>query len=202
MVPRTDTREGSRPRPACKYGEGNSGIACHVGLPKYLLGAPLEYLAGNHHLLPDMQPTSLGISPRGMFARVWIFAPPAEQTMDVYGAVVYGPLINIYKLCSGAQPAWPFCCELKANTREWLLHDEQADYMGWRSTVLEEAMSDSGFTYIGHDGVYSLKQSRNSGLLVKEVSPSGSDSKALGVPRNPAEKPCRDGMAWRITSGL
>lgn len=102
--------------------------------------------------------------------------------MNIYGSVVYGPLINIFKLCDGAEPPWSFCCELKANTRGWLLHNGETDYMDWTSRMLGEAVPQSGFTYIGHDGIYSVKQSRNSRLLVKEVSPSGSASKALGIP--------------------
>ena len=159
-----------------------TAFACHMGFPKNLLGAPLEYLAGNHDVLPDMQPTSLGMPPREMFARVWVFAPPKEPVIDIYGAVVYGPIVNVYKLCDNVEPAWPFCRELKANTRGWVDHDGQTEYMNWKTTVLEEAVPHSGFNYIGHDGIYSIKESRNSGLLVKEVSPSASGSKALGIP--------------------
>lgn len=33
-----------------------AAFACHVGFPKSLLGTPLDYLAGNHYVLPECNP--------------------------------------------------------------------------------------------------------------------------------------------------
>ena len=147
-------------------------LACLVGFPRGLLGAPLAYLAGNNRALDDMQPTDLGIPNRGMFARVWILAPPTRQIMSVYGAVVYGPVGNIYKLFASSTAVGPFCCELKAYSPKWQLHDEQADYMNWQSTTLEELAPRSQFDYVGRNGPFMVKRSRNSGLVALETSPS------------------------------
>ena len=147
-------------------------LACHVGFPQHLLSIPLAYLAGSDDVLPVMQPTSLGVPTRGMFARVWVFAPPTKDSMTIYGAVVYGPLINIYQLCTGLQPAWPFCCELRAYSRHAQCHDETTKYMNWRSTFLEELMPQSGYNYVGRTGVYAVRESRQTGLVVLETSPS------------------------------
>ena len=156
-------------------------LACHVGFPRQIFEASLAYLAGTDDALPLMEPTSLGIPTRGMFARVWLFAPPSKESMTVYGAVAYGPLINIYRLCTGLQPAWPFCCELRAYSREILLHDETTNYMNWRSNLLEELIPQYGFTYIGLAGPYAIKESRQTGLVVCETSPSAIALTASGT---------------------
>ena len=148
-------------------------LACHVGLPKHIFEAPLAYLAGTDDALPLLEPTSLGIPTRGIFARVWVFAPPSRESMTIYGAVVYGPLVNIYHLCADVQPAWPFCCELRAYSREILCHDETTRYMNWRSALLEELVPWSEYAYIGRAEPYAVKESRQSGLVVYETSPSG-----------------------------
>ena len=156
-------------------------LACHVGFPRYIFEAPLAYLAGTDDALPLMQPTSLGIPARGIFARVWVFTPPSKESMTVYGAVVYGPLTNIYLLCTDLQPAWPFCCELRAYSREILCHDESNNYMIWRSKLLEELAPPSGYTYIGLKGPYVVKESRSSGLIVFETSPPAIALRANGT---------------------
>ena len=156
-------------------------LACQVGFPRDLFETPLAYLAGNDQALEDMQPTDLGIAPRKMFARVWIFVPPARQTETLYGAVIYGPVGNIYNLGTSSNPGGPFCCELKAYSRQWQYHHEQAGYINWLSTISEELAPQSGFDYIGRTGPFVAKQSRNSGLIALETSPSATTMGGPGM---------------------
>ena len=171
-------------------------LACHMGFPQHLFDVPLGYLAGNDYDLTFMQPTSLGIPSRSMFAWVWIFAPPTTESMTIYGTVAYGPLSNIYRLSTDLRPAWPFCCELRAYSKRALCHDETDSYMNWRSTLLEEVSPLSTYRYIGSSGVYAAKESRESGLIVLETSPSRVSSGSTGtpglvVPLHPSVLECR-----------
>ena len=113
-------------------------LAAHVGFRRDLFEAPLEYLAGNDQRLNVMQPTDLGIPAPEVFARVWVFAPPARVTTGVYGAVAYGPLSSIYRLCTIPVAIEPFCYELRAYSRGYQLHRRQEAYLDWRSVTLGE----------------------------------------------------------------
>ena len=157
-------------------------LACHVGFPRRLLEVPLSYLAGNDNDLAFMQPTSLGIPSRGMFARVWIFAPPTTDSMTIYGAVAYGPLSNIYRLITTETSFPAFCFELRAYSRHELRYEDTTSYMNWRSTLLEEFMRPSEYRHIGHEGIFNMRESRRSGLVVLEASPSGAERRSLGIP--------------------
>ena len=156
-------------------------LACHIGFPQHLFEVPLAYLAGNDDVLPIMQPTSLGVPIRGIFARVWILAPPTKETMTVYGAVAYGPLINLYRLFTALPPAWPFSCELRSYSKQVQCHDEIINYMKWRSTLLEEIEFQSKYRYVGRTGAYSVRESRYHGLVVLETTPSGAASGSNGT---------------------
>ena len=155
-------------------------LVCHVDMPKHLFETPLAYLSGDHNVLKDMQPTDLCLAPREIFARVWVLAPPTRQTMTIYGAVVYGPISNIYRLCTDLEPIGPFCCELRAYSRQCQSHCEQTNYMKWLSTTLEELAPRSQFDYVRRNGPFTEKRSRNSGLVALEASPS---RVSLGVPQ-------------------
>lgn len=147
-------------------------LACHEDFPHDLLDVPLGYLGGNDDVLPLMQPTGLGIPPQSVFARVWIFSPPTASHSTIYGAVAYGPLANIYQLRNRVSPAWPFCVELRAYSKEVLVHGGLANYMNWRSSLREEAVPPSEYNYIGRSGPFGIRENRRSGLLVAETSPS------------------------------
>ena len=155
---------------------------CHANMPKGLFGTPLAYLAGNDEALHKMQPTSLDLAPREVFARVWLLAPPMQPTTTIYGFVAYGMISRIYKLCDGLEPIGPFCREVKAYSHQWQLHGGEAEYIKWWITTLEELTPRSGFIPIGRTGPYAAKQSRQSNLTVLEASPAALASRALGIP--------------------
>ena len=156
-------------------------LACKVGFPRRLLKYPLEYLSGNGDVLTLMRPTNLGIPSRRVFARVWVFAPPAKDNMSIYGAVVYGPLAKIYRLAFDLQPAWSFCCELKAYSQQVQCYPDQPSYMAWRSSLLQEVSDVGGFQFVGRAGVYAVKESKQSGLLMLETSPSEIADRSRGT---------------------
>ena len=157
-------------------------LASHVGFPQSLFEVPLEYLAGNDEILPVIQPTSLSIPTREMFARVWIFAPPTNGNVTVYGAAIYGPLTNIYRLCADLQDGLPFCFELRAYSKHEQCHAETEGYMNWRSILLKELRPNPPFNYIGRSGIYAVRESPQSGLFVLETSPSGAAAESHGTP--------------------
>ena len=86
--------------------------------------------------VPSPRPTDLGIPAPEVFARVWAFAPPARVTTGVYGAVAYGPLSSIYRLCTIPVAIEPFYYELRAYSRGYQLHRRQEAYSDWRSVTL------------------------------------------------------------------
>ena len=147
-------------------------LAAHVGFPRDLFEAPLEYLAGNDQRLNVMQPTDLGIPAPEVFARVWVFAPPTRVTTGVYGAVAYGPLSSIYRLCTIPVAIEPFCYELRAYSRGYQLHRRQEAYLDWRSVTLGEIAPPSMSEYVGRFGPLAVTRSRRNGLLAVEASPS------------------------------
>ena len=170
-------------------------LACHVGCPRNPFGRVLEYLAGGCDDIANMQPTGLGTAPKGLFSRVCLLAPPATRTL--YGVVVFGPLVQSYRLLAGAPANWPFCYEVKAYEKGYQGYAGEAGYMNWREMLLQECVSQSSYDFIGHDGVYAVRQHRQSGLLVKEASPSRSASRARGVPELYAQLP-----PWALTHGM
>ena len=163
-------------------------LACHAGFPSGLFAVPLQYLAGSDDFLPVMQPTSLGFPTRELFARVWVVAPPAKEILTIYGVVVYGPWVNIYRLGGyrlggDPNPPGPFCVELRAYSREIECYFDTNNYRNWMSALGEELTSRSEYDYIGLDGPYSVRMSRQSGLVVLETSPSAVGSGSNGALR-------------------
>ena len=166
-------------------------LACHLGFQKDWFEVPLSYLAGNHSALGDVRLISLGIPPRDLFARVWIFAPPSSQTMTIYGAVIYGPISNTYTLCAGLEPnISPFCCELEAYSRKPTIRIGQENYEDWWSTLLKESILRDKPALSYRVGPYTVKHSRKTDLAVVEASPAALASGVpdLYVPIHPLEQ--------------
>ena len=146
-------------------------MACHKGLSQSLFSGPLRYLRGDNDKLWAMKPSILGVPSQGMFARVWLIAPPADEIRALYGVVVYGPMANIYTLCRDVQFGDPFAWELRAYQKEVRVYAGVSKYMRWRDGLLGELRPDISDRRIGMYGVYAVRESRQSGLWVCETSP-------------------------------
>ena len=177
-------------------------LAAHVGFRRDLFEAPLEYLAGNDQRLNVMEPTDLGIPAPEVFARVWVFAPPARVTTSVYGAVAYGPLSSMYRLCTIRGTIELFCCELRAYSRRSQLYRGYEAYLHWRSVTLGEIAPPSMSEYVGRFGPLAVTRSRSNGLFAVEASPA--DATWIGSGLLPVVHPLEltHGLANRFENWL
>ena len=157
-VPGTITLEGNYHRSMLK---AVLVLACHKGLSQSLFSGPLRYLRGDNDKLWAMEPSILGVPSQGMFARVWLIAPPADEIRALYGVVVYGPMANIYTLCRDVQFGDPFAWELRAYQKEVRVYAGVSKYMRWRDWLLGELRPDLSDRRIGMYGVYAVRESRS-----------------------------------------